>query len=327
MPLHYSKAELKKLFNTRLKRQLEAMEIARVSLRNRTIIYTPIGILLFLLPQLPSNLIGKISLPFSHDKIVFTFIIFAIISVYLTYRFFQDKKAYSRRYKKNILEKVFSLILPEADFQSHDYISSSDYDNSRIFTASYNRYHGEDLLIAKYKGCPFKFSEVHTRHVSGSGKNRKERTIFKGIFFKASIPLVVTSNLVIIPDILNKLLGSTISGFLEDINFSRDKIVRLESPEFEKVFAIYGTDQIEARRILTPSIMEKILKYNTKTHKDISLSIQGGSLYMAVPFHKNLFEPRIWSPTRFADIVEVCDTLEILTEVIDHFEHIKAEVA
>ena len=47
-------------------------------------------------------------------------------------------------------------------------------------------------------------------------------------------------------------------------NFFRSKMsglesVKLEDPKFEKLFDVYGNDQIEARYLLTPSFMERPL--------------------------------------------------------------------
>ena len=44
------------------------------------------------------------------------------------------------------------------------------------------------------------------------------------------------------------------------MNFSESgKLVKLENVEFEKQFAVYSTDQLEARYILTPQLMERLL--------------------------------------------------------------------
>lgn len=325
MPVQYSKQQLLNLFNKRLKIQLKNMETQRIRLRNQTIILGFLFAIIFTCSKLPTDFYQRMN--FIKMNIPVVIVIIIILGIYFGYNFYKDNKSYRSRYKKHILRKVFEIVLPGSSYSPSGHLLRSDYDSSRIFISGYNRFHGEDLISANYNGLPFQFSELQTKHVSGSGKKRREKTIFRGIFFKAELPLKVHSNLVIIPDVLNKILGNLISGFLEDLNFKRDKIVKLESLDFEKVFAIYGSNQIEARKILTPIIMEKILKYNSKTKKDISISIQNGTLYMAIPFDKNLFEPRIWSPTSYNDIVQICKVIEILTEIFDHFEHIREEVA
>ena len=35
--------------------------------------------------------------------------------------------------------------------------------------------------------------------------------------------------------------------------------MKLENPDFEKTFDVYSTDQIEARYLLSPSMMERLL--------------------------------------------------------------------
>ncbi len=67
--------------------------------------------------------------------------------------------------------------------------------------------------------------------------------------------------------------------------------VKLEDPEFEKAFEVYGSDQIEARFILTPDFMERLLKLEkTFEGKKLRCAFAGGEMLLAVE-GKNLLEP------------------------------------
>ncbi len=37
------------------------------------------------------------------------------------------------------------------------------------------------------------------------------------------------------------------------------ELIKLENPEFEKIFSVYGSSQQEARYVLTPTMMEAIV--------------------------------------------------------------------
>ncbi len=113
-------------------------------------------------------------------------------------------------------------------------------------------------------------------------------------------------------------MGKVLGQFFQSHNIARDKLIKLENPEFEKTFAIYGTSQIEARKLLTPVIMERILKYNRLSKHDISLSFRKNKLYMAIPTTKNYFEPQIFRKIKFNDIIEICKILETVTTVLDN---------
>lgn len=67
--------------------------------------------------------------------------------------------------------------------------------------------------------------------------------------------------------------------------------VKLEDPLFEKAFEVYGSDQIEARFILTPDFMERLLKLEkTFQGKQLRCAFAGGEMYLCVE-GKNLLEP------------------------------------
>ena len=71
--------------------------------------------------------------------------------------------------------------------------------------------------------------------------------------------------------------------------------VKMESPEFEKVFDVFSTDQIEARYLITPSMMERMLKLDNHFKKGITISFRNSTILVAIPDSKNRFEADVWS--------------------------------
>ena len=63
--------------------------------------------------------------------------------------------------------------------------------------------------------------------------------------------------------------------------------------EFEKEFVVYGTDQVEARYILSTALMRRILEFKRKMKVPVCISFVNSNLYMAIGIKKNLFEPRV----------------------------------
>jgi hypothetical protein len=47
--------------------------------------------------------------------------------------------------------------------------------------------------------------------------------------------------------------------------FVNRKRIELENVEFEKIFDVYSDDEIEARRLLTPKMMEKLVNFAKKS--------------------------------------------------------------
>lgn len=48
---------------------------------------------------------------------------------------------------------------------------------------------------------------------------------------------------------------------MQNINVGRPDVVRLEDPEFEKIFVVYSSDEVEARYILSTSFMERLVEF------------------------------------------------------------------
>ena len=62
----------------------------------------------------------------------------------------------------------------------------------------------------------------------------------------------------LLPDHLENKIGylaQTIQGMKEKYGA---KFVHLEDPEFERHFAVYADDEVEARMVLTPAMMRKL---------------------------------------------------------------------
>ncbi len=67
----------------------------------------------------------------------------------------------------------------------------------------------------------------------------------------------------------------------------------MENVEFEKNFVVFSNDQVEARYILTPSLMEKILKLKTTFKVTPNLAFHGSHVYVAISM-KDMFEPALF---------------------------------
>ena len=162
-----------------------------------------------------------------------------------------------------------------------------------------------------------KFSEVHAEHESGSGKNRRRYTIFKGLFFIGDFNKDFAGQTVVLPDTAEKLFGR-IGQKLQSLNIFRGKLIKLEDPEFERAFAVYGDDQIEARYILSTSLMKRIVDFKKKTNRKIFLSFIGSMVFVAVSYTKNLFEPRIFRTLLdFEPIREYFEDLQLALGIVD----------
>ena len=231
----------------------------------------------------------------------------------------------SENYRKEYKEKIIARIAGYADegleYSPEGFIPMETFVRSRIFTLSCDQYRGEDYFRGRIGKTDIEFSEVTAKHRNNSGtvKNRSEdyAIIFKGLFIIADFNKNFKTHTVVLPDTAEKLFGK-FGQTLQSAAFGRGELIRLEDPRFEKEFCVYGDDQVEARYILTPSLMERILAYRKKWNTRVYLSFLDSKVYIAINMYRDLFEMRPFKPAAdYAFLEESLRFLTLITEVVE----------
>jgi hypothetical protein len=226
-------------------------------------------------------------------------------------------RGYVAKFKSLVIERIVHFIDENLSYAADDCIDKSTFMLSKIFTTKPNRYKGDDLVWGKTGVTKIKFSEIHAEHESGSGKNRRRYTVFKGLFFIGDFNKDFTTQTVVLPDTAEKLFGY-LGQKLQSLNIFRGQLIKLDDPEFEKHFVVYGNDQIQARYILSTSLMERIVEFKKKTGRKIYLSFVGSMVFVAVSYTKKLFEPRLFRTLLdFGPIREYFEDLQLAIGIVD----------
>lgn len=309
-----SKEELKNLYETDLKESLSSLEGKRkILLRLQLIAIALIAITFFVLfPMSNENTRGIITV------VGIALIVGAVILFIISSR---KKKVYRAEYKSTVVSKIVHAIDSKWKYSADNRISQSEYHASDMFNHSVDRYNGDDLIQGVIDKTDFRCSELHTEYKTYTTDNdghRKEQwhTIFKGLFFHADFNKEFKGQTYISPDHSEKLFGKALQSKKVHKRSGKAELVKLENIEFEKLFKVYSSDQIEARYILTPVIMEALVNIRNQYKRPLNLSFIGSRVYCAVSFNKNLFEPRVFkSGVNFKDIDDM-HSLFMLNSVI-----------
>ncbi|MFH1054822.1 MAG: DUF3137 domain-containing protein [Candidatus Altiarchaeota archaeon] len=230
---------------------------------------------------------------------------------------------YVSDFKSQIIAKIVRFIDEGLTYESGKTISSSAFVGSRIFLQSPDRFHGEDYVSGNVGKTRMEFSEIHAEYKtetrdSKGHKHTQWHTIFRGLFIIADFNKNFKGLTVVLPDTAEKLFGSVLGKMLQSHNFMRDKLIKLEDPEFEKLFVVYGDDQVEARYILSTSLMQRIMEFRKKTGRNIYLSFVNNNIVVALPYGKNLFEPRIFrSIVDYKQAEEYFENIRLAVEVVE----------
>lgn len=231
----------------------------------------------------------------------------------------------SKEYRKNFKSRIISRIIKFVDdnlvYQPEGSVSKSDFVNSNIFRHSCDRFSGEDHISGVIGKTSIEFSEVVAQYKTTTGSGSKKKTTyttyFKGIFFIADFNKEFTTSTYVLPDIAEKTFGK-LGQKLQSMNIGRGELIRLENPEFEKEFVVYGKDQVESRYILSTSLMQRILDFKKKWNAKVYLSFIHSKVHIAIYMKKNLFETRLFkSIVDYKFIEENMNYLVLLTDIVE----------
>jgi hypothetical protein len=202
------------------------------------------------------------------------------------------RRAYVAAYKQKVMRKIVRFVDEGLDFSGDKGMPKSTFMESRICLSNPTRYESEDRVSGKIGDTRIAFSEVRAWIRQG----RSEGKIFAGIFFVADFNKSFNAVTLVLPETAEKLFGQNIGTWLQSHNFERPPLVKLEDPQFEKLFVVYGEDQVEARYILSPSLMERLVKLKGKIRDKVYVSFVKNRIIVAVAYDGNLFEPNLLEP-------------------------------
>ncbi|NQX43606.1 Protein of unknown function [Pedobacter steynii] len=233
--------------------------------------------------------------------IVFKELILAILLgiPILIYGFVMHSKAgpketqYRYSYKHALLAYALRAIDDSLKIDDLQALSEEAFISSRLFAKAPERYQSEDQVYGFAGKTKFSFSEVHAEYKTVTQTKNGQRVdwhdILKGIVFSADFNKNFNGTTMVRPKDFSAVFGAWISTALPI--FASGEVVKLENPDFDKNFITYSNDQVEARYILTPSMMERISELNKRSQDTISLSFTGSLVYIAFPLNGNYFEP------------------------------------
>lgn len=206
---------------------------------------------------------------------------------------------YVNDFKNQVVALIVKYIDPDLTYLPQSGILQERFLASGIFRQRIDRYHCEDLVQGTVDKTRIEFSELHaeykTESVDSKGRRHTQwHTIFKGLYFIADFNKNFNGRTFVLPDTAEKLLGR-FGQTLQGMDKSHGELVKLEDPDFEKEFAVYSTDQVEARYILSPALMRRLLEFKQKTGTKVCFSFTGGEVNIGISSEKNRFEPKLFS--------------------------------
>jgi len=173
--------------------------------------------------------------------------------------------------------------------------------NLGLLPTHFTKSHFEDRIAGVAHGAKFEFFESHLQNKHSSGEKSETVTVFRGQLLVLEFDQKFSGRTVVLRD----------KGWLQGKKKQDMKRVGLVDPVFEKIFEAYGTDQVEARYLLTPTFMQRLVDLeNSVDGKKIRFGFTGGYLLIAVETG-NRYE----SGSMFKPLMDTGRTQKVLDEI------------
>lgn len=191
----------------------------------------------------------------------------------------------SRFYKQAIVPEIANQGCENGRYTPDAGISEQLFRESNLFRSP-DRYNSEDLIEGCVGQTPFYFAEVHAQERRTTHTKNGTRTtwvdIFRGFFFVADFNKHFQGQTTLVP---NYWGSKWLAG--------KDR-VQLENAELMKHLLVCSTDQVEARYLLTPALMERIMTLWHRHPDRLSISFTASNIIVAISASGNHYEASLW---------------------------------
>lgn len=187
----------------------------------------------------------------------------------------KKRKEFTKIYKEN-----FVIAVLEEKLENVEYNWLSGFTKEEIkqkgFVYMGAGFYSEDCLNAEYKGVKFKRADVSIKN-----SNTDKEFIFRGQVYEIDFNKEILTGM--------QILGKNFS-YSETPGYLRKcKVIETESVNFNEKFEIRALDTQEAFYVLTPQMMEYILKLN-ENYDSMCIIIEGTKMTLAANTGMDSFE-------------------------------------
>lgn len=146
---------------------------------------------------------------------------------------------------------------------------------------------GNDWIKAERKGIPFCRSDIHvqqehTTEDSNGKKTTSYTTTFEGSVIRFEQQQEHPTRLVVITEGFPNVRSRLAENFKKLTGRADDSSIETELDAFNRVFDAYSSDQVAARMIMTPQMMEGMLRQQNYTQHQLAFVFEGKFIYLFI---------------------------------------------
>lgn len=200
------------------------------------------------------------------DLVVFALMFGPLIAAFLVYR------GLTQAFKDVLTGRI-------CEFYGFDYrMGGFDFPVARFdpLLPPYRRAKLEDRIAGEHRKLGFELCEV-TLSRRSANSDRRNKAAFRGVLLAVDCPRRFDGETVVVPD-------WGLKGNLAEKFRQQGACVQLEGIAFENAFEVYATDPLEARYLLSPLMMERIVDFadHLGNRRGMGLAFSHGKVLLAV---------------------------------------------
>lgn len=212
----------------------------------------------------------------------------------------------SRRldFSREVIARTVEFALPGLKHRPVEYLGQGDFLDSHLYGFNLNRYSGHDYFYGAHKWKKIAFSWLKAEYVSVNRNNRQYRMLFNGWFFCVGFGHKFAGEVLVRPDIAEAAMGWFGRSLQQAFSAPHGmQLVELEDHEFEKRFIVHANSQLEARYILTPTMMRTLTDFQKRLDAPLAISFRNECMFVAaqgVTEYFGLFPTQPFTDPRYA---------------------------
>ncbi len=254
-----------------------------------------------------------------HEGLLFVGFVAVAIGTFIYKNTVRD---YQTDFKHKIIGPLIAAIDAHLSYRADGMVTQMRFERAGLFRRSIDRYSGNDHVIGQIDGVALEFSDLHAEYQTRDSKgNTHWHTIFQGLFIVAEFNKHFHGTTYVLPDSAEKSFGTLIGQWLQSTTGSHGELIKMDDPEFEKHFVVYASDQIEARYILSPSMMQRLSTIRARSKAELYISFVSEQIYLGISTNRDLFEPSVFkSLLRLEQATEYISYLRLAIGIVEELK-------
>ena len=224
----------------------------------------------------------------------------------------------AKTYKGLVVHRVVKALGEGLTYKPESSLTREAFLGMELFADTPTSFTSEDEIGGRKENVSYSIHEVRATRRAG----KHTVTVFHGLMIRLDFNKNFRGKTSVVPNGEAVSAGSFVGKLLGVAGRQTRAAVRLENPDFERVFDVYSTDDQEARYLLTPKLMELVLAANAmQSEGQIRLAFVENSLYVAIPMRCDYFEAKLTGTvTPESAIGDLAQVVAFAERLVDEFQ-------